>query len=121
MLRAGRDARPLWLVRPDSNFARTPRCASSAEEPHSTKPANVLPSAPIMPIPHALDPHPNSYVRSLHQAGNVAKITIPPHLAKQLGWRLRDLMLIELMPDNTLRVSKLDLTKERPTVETQNA
>jgi len=68
-----------------------------------------------MPVPTALDPHPRRFVRSLTQAGNVAKVTIPPSLAKILGWRLRDLLVVELLPDNTLSIRKLDLPTPQPT------
>jgi len=67
-----------------------------------------------MPVPATLDPHPTKVVRSLTQHGNAAKITIPPHLAKMLGWRLRDLLLIELLTDNTLSIRKLDLPTRQP-------
>ena len=64
-----------------------------------------------MPVPASLDPHPTKYVRTLNQAGNVAHITVPPSLAKMLGWRIKDLLVIELNADNTLRIRKLDLTE----------
>jgi len=73
-----------------------------------------------MAMPPARESHPRLYVRALTQAGRAAKINIPPALARQLGWCLRDLLVVELMPDNTLRIKKLEVAPHRQVIEEQH-
>jgi len=101
-------------VVPDSIVAKAAPRSGARDKRHSTPIQEQRYYLPTMPVPTALDPRPTRFVRSLTQAGNVAKVTIPPSLAKILGWRLRDLLIIELLPDNTLSIRKLDPPQPPP-------